>query len=52
MGGPGVFLGHPCPYLRKTVPGCLGVGNYRHGHGDLFFLFFFSFFFEYWFIVP
>ena len=33
MGSPGVFLGHLCPYLRKTVPGCSGVGNFGHGHG-------------------
>jgi hypothetical protein len=28
-GGPGVFLGHPCPYPRKTVPGRSGAGNLR-----------------------
>jgi hypothetical protein len=32
-GSPGVFLGHPCPYPRKTVPGRSGAGNYGHGHG-------------------
>ncbi len=34
MGGPGVFLGHPCLYLRKTPPEHSGAGNYGHGHGD------------------
>jgi hypothetical protein len=33
-GGPGVFLGHPYPYPRKTVPGHSGMGNYGHGHRD------------------
>jgi hypothetical protein len=32
-GSPEVFLGHLCLYPRKTIPGCLGVGNYGHGHG-------------------
>ena len=27
MGGPGVFLGHPWPYLRKTIPEVIGMGN-------------------------
>jgi hypothetical protein len=31
MGGPRFFLGHPCPYLRKTAPGHSGMGN-GHGH--------------------
>jgi hypothetical protein len=26
-GGPGVFLGHPWPYLSKTIPKGSGVGN-------------------------
>jgi len=32
-GSPGVFLGRPWPYLRKTVPEHLGTGIYGHGHG-------------------
>ncbi len=31
-GQPWGFLGHPCLCLRKTVPGCSGVGIYGHRH--------------------
>jgi len=33
MGSPGVFLGHPCLYPKKTIPRCPGMGICRHGHG-------------------
>jgi hypothetical protein len=33
MGSPGVFLGHLCPYPKKTVPKHLGMGICGHGHG-------------------
>ena len=34
MGGPRVFLGHPCLYPRKTPPEHSGTGNYGHRHRD------------------
>ncbi len=38
MGGPGVFLGHLCPYPRKTPPECIRKS------GKYFFTFFYFFY--------